>query len=63
MEDIRLQDLAEVDTHERVVQVQEFFGDVAVLDPHHFAVQLPKPAAALQPLGASYNDRCVLLTS
>ena len=58
VEDIRLQDLAEVDSHERVVQVQEFFGDFAVLDPHHFAVQLPKPAAALQPLSSSYNDRC-----
>ena len=42
---------------ERVVQVQEFFGDFAVLDPHHFAVHLPKPAVALQPLGVNYADR------
>ena len=58
VEDLRLQDLAEVDVQEKVTQVQEFFGDFAVLDPHHFAIQLPKPAAALQPLGSNYNDRC-----
>lgn len=43
---------------ELVKQVQEFFGDFAVLDPHHFAVHLSKPAVALQPLGVSYQDRC-----
>jgi vacuolar protein sorting-associated protein 45 len=57
VEDLRLQDLAESDVREAVVQVQEFFGDFLVLDPHHFLVPLPRPHIALQPLAWDYGNR------
>ena len=61
VEDLRLQDLAEMDTKELVTQVQEFFGDFQVLDPHHFAVPLPRPYIALQPFNWEYGNRCTRL--
>ena len=58
IEDLRLQDLAEVDLREAVFQVQEFFGDFTVLDPHHFAVPIPQNHVTLQPFTWDYGKRC-----
>ncbi|EIE27427.1 SM/Sec1-family protein [Coccomyxa subellipsoidea C-169] len=55
IEDLRLQDLAEVDLRETVFQVQEFFGDFAVLDPHHFAVPVLQNHVTLQPFTWDYG--------
>jgi hypothetical protein len=57
IEDLRLQDLAEVDLRETVFQVQEFFGDFAVLDPHHFAVPILQNHVTLQPFTWDYGRR------
>ncbi|CAL5223597.1 g6136 [Coccomyxa viridis] len=55
IEDLRLQDLAEVDLREVIYQVQEFFGDFAVLDPHHFAVPIQQNQVTLQPFTWDYG--------
>ena len=57
IEDLRLQDLAEVDLREVIYQVQEFFGDFAVLDPHHFAVPIQQNQVTLQPFTWDYGRR------
>ena len=57
LEDLRLQDLAEVDVRELVSQVQEFFGDFTVLDPHHFAVPIPRTHVVLQPFSFEFGQR------
>ena len=57
LEDLRLQDLAEVDVRELVSQVQEFFGDFTVLDPHHFAVPIPRTHVVLQPFSWEFGQR------
>ncbi len=57
IEDLRLQDLAEVDLREMIYQVQEFFGDFAVLDPHHFAVPIQQNQVTLQPFTWDYSRR------
>ena len=57
IEDLRLQDLAEIDTRELVGQVQEFFGDFIVLDTHHFAVPVARPHVLLQPVSWEYGHR------
>ncbi len=62
IEDLRLQDLAEVDLREAVFQVQEFFGDFAVLDPHHFAVPIIQNHVTLQPFTWDYGRRYGVLT-
>ncbi|KAK9815570.1 hypothetical protein WJX72_006038 [[Myrmecia] bisecta] len=56
IEDMRLQDLAEMDVKELVSQVQEFFGDFIVLDPHHFAVPISRTHVALQPFNWDYGN-------
>ena len=63
IEDLRLQDLAEVDLREVIYQVQEFFGDFTVLDPHHFAVPIQQNQVTLQPFTWDYGRRyaCRLL--
>ena len=58
IEDLRLQDLAEVDLREVIYQVQEFFGDFAVLDPHHFAIPIQQNHVTLQPFTWDYGRRC-----
>lgn len=55
VEDMRLRDLAEMDAREMVREVHEAFGDFVSLDPHHFAVPLPRPHVALQPLAWDYG--------
>ena len=62
IEDLRLQDLAEVDLREAVFQVQEFFGDFTVLDPHHFALPLQPNHVTLQPFTWDYGRRWVCLS-
>ena len=57
IEDLRLQDLAEVDLREVIYQVQEFFGDFAVLDPHHFAIPIQQNHVTLQPFTWDYGRR------
>lgn len=57
IEDLRLQDLAEVDLREVIYQVQEFFGDFAVLDPHHFAIPIQQNHVTLQPFTWDYSRR------
>lgn len=57
LEDLRLQDLAEVDVRELVSQVQEFFGDFTVLDPHHFAVPIPRTHVVMQPFSWEFGQR------
>ena len=57
IEDLRLQDLAEVDLREVIYQVQEFFGDFTVLDPHHFAVPIQQNQVTLQPFTWDYGRR------
>lgn len=47
LDDVRLQDLAEADTGERVASVTEAFGDFEPVEPHHFAVPPPRGAAPL----------------
>lgn len=58
IDDLRLQDLAEMDGRELVIQVQEFFGDFEVIDQHHFAINLPRPHVALQPFNWEFANRC-----
>mmetsp|Transcript_18589 Transcript_18589/g.56139 ORF Transcript_18589/g.56139 Transcript_18589/m.56139 type:complete len:583 (+) Transcript_18589:324-2072(+) len=50
LDDIRMQDLAEMDVSEAVLSVQEFFGDFITLDGHHFSVPVGRPACLLQPV-------------
>lgn len=38
------------------MQVQEFFGDFVVIDPHHFALPLGRPHVALQPFNWDYSN-------
>lgn len=59
LDDLRLQDLAEGDARELVKQVQELYGDVVVLDPHHFVVPLARPHVLMQPFNWEYGHRCV----
>ncbi|KAK9839536.1 hypothetical protein WJX81_008245 [Elliptochloris bilobata] len=56
LEDLRLQDLAEVDVRELISQVQEFFGDFTVLDPHHFAVPIQRTHVVLQPFSWEFGQ-------
>ncbi len=37
--------------------MQEFFGDFAVLDPHHFAVPIQQNQVTLQPFTWDYGRR------
>ena len=46
-----------MDSKELVAQVQEFYGDFEVLDPHHFTITLPRPYVALQPFNWEYANR------
>ena len=62
IEDLRLQDLAEVDLREVIYQVQEFFGDFAVLDPHHFAIPIQQNHVTLQPFTWDYGRRYLCLS-
>ena len=39
-----------------LAQVQEFFGDFVVLDPHHFSVPIGRPHVALQPFNWDYAN-------
>ena len=57
VEDLRLQDLAEMDVRELISEVHEFFGDFSVLDPHHFCIPLPRPHVALQPFNFDFGNR------
>ena len=55
-----LQDLADADGapptgRGRVATVTEAFADFEALDPHHFAVPVPKPSALLQPLAWDFG--------
>lgn len=59
LEDLRLQDLAEVDVRDLISQVQEFFGDFMVLDPHHFAVPIQRTHVVLQPFSWEFGQRHV----
>jgi vacuolar protein sorting-associated protein 45 len=64
---MRLQDLAEGDTHELVASVQETYADFIALESHHAIVPLPRPYLALSPLasydyGASTSDVIARLT-
>jgi vacuolar protein sorting-associated protein 45 len=65
VEDMRLQDLADVDSRQVVQQVQEQFGDFLALEPHHFIIPLQRPHLAFQPsswdFGAS-SDMIAKLT-
>jgi vacuolar protein sorting-associated protein 45 len=70
IDDLRLQDLAEVDFREAVFQVQEFFGDFSVIDPHHFTVPILQNHVTLQPFTWDYGRRqvpqavpCILMTT
>lgn len=54
---MRLQDLAEVDAKELIIQVQEFFGDFEALDAHHFLTPLARPHIAFQPFEWEYAAR------
>ncbi|EFN56021.1 hypothetical protein CHLNCDRAFT_22879 [Chlorella variabilis] len=56
VEDMRLQDLAEMDVREQVQQVQEYFGDFVALEPHHFLVPLPRPHLAMQPFSWDFGN-------
>lgn len=58
VDDLRLQDLADMDVKEVVVQIQEFFGDFIVLDPHHFCIQVNRPGhhITLQPFSWDYAN-------
>lgn len=56
MEDLRLQDLAEMDLRQIVQQVQEYFGDFVALEPHHFVVPLPRPHLAMQPFSWDFGN-------
>ncbi|KAI7836541.1 hypothetical protein COHA_009606 [Chlorella ohadii] len=56
VEDMRLQDLAEMDVREQVHQVQEYFGDWVALEGHHFLVPLPRPHLALQPFAWDFGN-------
>lgn len=56
VEDMRLQDLAEMDVREQVHQVQEFFGDWVALEGHHFLVPLQRPHLALQPFAWDFGN-------
>ncbi|KAK9800267.1 hypothetical protein WJX73_010485 [Symbiochloris irregularis] len=56
LEDMRLQDLAEMDIRELVSEVHEFFGDFSALDPFHFCIPLPKPHVALQPFNFQFGE-------
>ena len=55
-EDMRLQDLAEMDVREMVQQVQEYFGDFIALEPHHFLVPLPRTHLAMQPFAWDFGN-------
>eukprot|EP01023_Acetabularia_acetabulum_P066417 TRINITY_DN8971_c0_g1_i1.p1 TRINITY_DN8971_c0_g1~~TRINITY_DN8971_c0_g1_i1.p1 ORF type:complete len:582 (-),score=88.97 TRINITY_DN8971_c0_g1_i1:244-1989(-) len=44
-----LLDLAESDGKSMVAEVQEFFGDFQVIDPHHFHIPTPKGDQLLRP--------------
>ena len=46
-----------MDVRELISQVQEFFGDFTVLDPHHFAVPLPRTHVVLQPFSWEFGQR------
>ena len=56
MEDMRLQDLAEMDIREQVQQVQEFFGDYIALEPHHYLVPLARTHLAMQPFAWDFGN-------
>ena len=56
VEDMRLQDLAEMDAREQVQQVQEYFGDYVALEAHHFLVPLARPHLALQPFAWDFGN-------
>jgi len=56
IDDLRLQDLAEMDAKELVGQVQEFFGDFEVIDQNHFAINIQRPYVALQPFNWEYAN-------
>ena len=56
VEDMRLQDLAEMDVREMVQQVQEYFGDFIALEPHHFLVPLPRTHLAMQPFAWDFGN-------
>ena len=45
-----------MDVRELVAQVQEFFGDFIVNDPHHFSVPILRPHVALQPFNWDYAN-------
>ena len=57
IDDMRLQDLAEMDAREMVHQVQEFFGDFTVLDTHHFCIPISKPQVVMQPFSWEFANR------
>ena len=46
-----------MDVRELVSQVQEFFGDFTVLDPHHFSVPVPRTHVVLQPFSWEFGQR------
>ncbi|PSC69479.1 vacuolar sorting-associated 45-like protein [Micractinium conductrix] len=56
VEDMRLQDLAEMDVKEMVQQVQEYFGDFMALEGHHFQVPLSRPHLAMQPFSWDFGN-------
>ncbi|KAK9816319.1 hypothetical protein WJX74_002302 [Apatococcus lobatus] len=56
IDDMRLQDLAEMDVRELVHQVQEFFGDFTVLDTHHFCIPISKPQVVMQPFSWEFAN-------
>ena len=37
-------------------QVHEYFGDIVVVDPHHFAVPIARSHVALQPFNWDYAN-------
>ncbi|KAL4433463.1 hypothetical protein ABPG77_010316 [Micractinium sp. CCAP 211/92] len=56
MEDMRLQDLAEMDVKEMVHEVHEYFGDFVALEPHHFLVPLARTHLAMQPFSWDFGN-------
>ena len=62
IEDMRLQDLAEGDTQERVACVHELFGDFIALESHHISVPLPRPHLALTPMSWDFGASTEMIT-
>ena len=62
IDDMQLQDLAQMDAREMVHQVQEFFGDFTVLDTHHFCIPISKPQVVMQPFSWEFANRHAVST-